>query len=101
MLCPDLLASVPLCSWHAWSSGSKSCTKLAAGFWWVIYSSGLLCRGLQGGWRNRESPYQKRETGLNLSISGLCRKVFWFGVFDMESEVLNIVFKSCPNDSMQ
>lgn len=64
-------------------------------------AAGGLAREPQSGWRSREFPHQKKEAGLNLSTSGLCRKVFRFGVLDMEPEVLNTVFKSCPNDSIQ
>lgn len=101
IFCPEPLASVPLCSCYTQSGRSKSYRKLAAGLWRAVCSSRLLCRGLQSGWRSRELPYQKGETGLNLSISGLCRKVFCFGGFDMVPEFLYIVFKSCPNISTQ
>lgn len=91
-LFPELFSSVPPYSWHAHSGGSKSCT-IAADF-----ISGKLCTGLKSGWRSRAFPSQKGEAGLNFIVSGLCRKVFWFGSLNMEPEVLNTVFKSWPND---
>lgn len=66
-----------------------------------VWSHGLLCQGAAECLGSREFPYQKGEEGLNLSISGLCRKFFCFGFSDVVPEVLNTVFKSCPNDGTQ
>lgn len=42
-----------------------------------------------------------RKKRLNLIVSRLLRKVFWFGALKMEPEGLNIVFKSWPNGTIQ
>lgn len=42
-----------------------------------------------------------RKKRLNSIVSGLFRKVFWFGALNMEPEGLNIVFKSWPNGTTQ